>query len=595
MNATNRQKDEVRLASTRHAVDLRSYFRQLERRFQIGLLIAFILPLIVLSAYFHLQFHTTLKETGMLNLTAVAESQRNTVDLFLQERLVNIFSLFRSNAFGLSPDEHQMDLLLRQLRQASDAFIDVGLLSHKGIQTGYAGPYPFLQDKDYGDQQWFKELIQSGKNYHISDIYHGFRNELHFTIAAKQIIDGKIYILRATLDPEKFYLFLATIKHGRGVESAIINRHGRFQLVDPRFHQALGLSDYIPPHDSLSGAHVIQRAGESVLTAHAWLTDVQWTLLVYQPWRKAYAQLYRARKIMLAGSSLILAAVVTAIWFSTRALIGKARENAERREDLHNQLLHASKLASVGELATGVAHEINNPLAIILATTGVIKDMLNPEFAIDHSYEAIMAELNTIDQAVLRTRGITRQLLDYGRKNPPLMVPSNVNDIVEEVLKGLRERTLALDNVTVERHLQPGLPAIEVDPDQLRQVLFNLINNAGDAIAGAGTITVATQTSNGTIGITITDTGCGMTTEQIKKVFDPFYTTKEVGKGTGLGLSVSLGIIESMGGSMEVQSMPGAGSAFTIILPIPSSGGAPHEQTSHHNQRQRQPACIADR
>ncbi len=595
MTATIIQENEVRWPPSHQAAGLRSYFHQLERRFQIGLLLAFILPLIMLSAYFHLQFHTTLKEAGKLNLTAIAESQRNTVDLFLQERLVNVFSLFHSSAFNLSPDEHQMQRLLQQLRQASDAFIDVGFLNDKGIQAGYAGPYAYLQDKDYRDQQWFSQLIHSGQNYHISDIYHGFRNKLHFTIAARQIIDGKAYILRATLDPEKFYLFLATIQHSQSVESAIIDRHGRFQLADPRFHQTLGLSDYIPPQDSLSGANVIQRAGESVLTAHAWLADVEWALLVYQPLRKAYAKLYRARQIMLAGSSLILAAVVGAIWFTTRTLIGKARENAERREDLHNQLLHVSKLASVGELATGVAHEINNPLAIILATTGVIKDMFNPEFKIGHSPEEITAELDIIDQAVLRARGITRQLLDFGRKSSPRMVPSNVNVIVEEVLSGLRERTLALENVTVERDLQPDLPAIEVDPDQLRQVFFNLINNAGDAIDGAGTITVTTEAVNGNLRITIVDTGCGMTAEQTKNIFDPFYTTKEVGKGTGLGLSVSLGIIQSMGGRMEVQSMPGAGSAFTITLPLQTPKGVIHEQTNSHWRQQRQSQGIADR
>jgi two-component system, NtrC family, sensor kinase len=595
MNTTAKSKEEARLPAPPQTVDLRPSFKQLERRIKGGLLLAFIAPLLLLSAYFHIQFHTTLKEAGKKNLAAIAESQRNTVDLFLQERLVNIFSLFHSSGFDLAPEVLQMEKLLRQLRQASDAFIDVGFLNHEGIQSGYAGPYGYLQNKDYSDQQWFTQLIQPGKNYTISDIYLGFRNKLHFTIAAKQIIDGQPYILRATLDPDKFYLFLATIQHGQGVESAIINRHGRFQLADPRFHEALGMSDYVPPLDSLSGADVIQRAGESVMTAHAWLSDVHWALLVYQPLRKAYAQLYRVRQIMLAGSSIVLAAVVAAIWFTTRKLIGKAWENAQKRQDLHYQLLHVSKLASVGELATGVAHEINNPLAIILATTGVIKDMLNPEFKINHSPEEIAAELNTIDQAVLRARGITQQLLDFGRKNPPQMVLSDVNAIIEEVLSGLRERTLALENVTIERHLQPDLPAIEVDHDQLRQVFLNLINNAGDAIAGAGTIAVTTQTAGDVLRITFADNGCGMTSDKLKKIFDPFYTTKEVGKGTGLGLSVSIGIIESMGGSMEVQSMPGAGSAFTIILPLQSSKGVPHEQTSVHQQKQRQPESVVDR
>ena len=112
------------------------------------------------------------------------------------------------------------------------------------------------------------------------------------------------------------------------------------------------------------------------------------------------------------------------------------------------------------------------------------------------------------------------------------------------------------------------LPNILADSDQIRQVFLNLINNAGDAISGSGTITITTASDGEYVQVTITDTGRGMTAEQMKKIFDPFYTTKELGKGTGLGLSVSLGIVKSMGGSIDVQSMPGAGSSFTVSLPI---------------------------
>jgi two-component system NtrC family sensor kinase len=117
-----------------------------------------------------------------------------------------------------------------------------------------------------------------------------------------------------------------------------------------------------------------------------------------------------------------------------------------------------------------------------------------------------------------------------------------------------------------------------VDPDQIRQVFLNLINNAGDAIKGPGRITIATRQDDRTVQVTVTDTGTGMDGEQLKKIFDPFYTTKEVGKGTGLGLSVSIGIVEAMGGTIEVQSMPGAGSAFTVVLPKKQIKGAANEQ-----------------
>ena len=560
------------------AGDLPSYFRQLERRFQAGLLLAFLIPFASLSAYFHFQFHVTLKETGKLNLAAIAESQRNTVDLFLQERLVNIFSLFRSAAFSLSPTQPQMDSLLRQLRQASDAFIDVGLITDNGFQIGYAGPFPYLQNKDYSNQEWFVQLMSQDTHHCVSDIYLGFRNKLHFTIGTKQMIDDRPWVLRATLDPDKFYMFLMTMNHGKGVESALVNRQGYFQLADPRAHRPQTRSDYLPPEEQPYGARALRKDGDSILIAHAWLSEVRWALLVSEPLSMAYAQLYRARRIMLISSTIILGSVVAAIWLATRAVIAKARENAQKRDELSHQLLHASKLASLGELATGVAHEINNPLAVIIATTGVIRDMLNPEFKLDWTPQQICDELKAIEVAVFRARGITQQLLNYGHKNQPRLVSTDIHAILEDVLGGFKEHALALDNVTVVRDFDAGLPEVLVDPDQIRQVFLNLINNAGDAIRGPGRITLSTRQDETGVRVTVTDTGVGMAAEQLKKIFDPFYTTKEVGKGTGLGLSVSIGIIESMGGTIEVQSMPGAGSAFTVVLPKKQNIKAFNEQ-----------------
>ncbi len=550
------------------SMDLKSYFRQLERRFLFGLLMAFLIPLISLSAYFHFQFQATLKETGKLNLTAVAESQRNTVDLFLQERLLNIFSLFRSSAFGLNPTPQQMQLLLQQLQRAGDAFVDVGFLTEDGYQVGYAGPYPYLQNLDYSVQDWFLKLMSPNENYYISDIYLGFRNKPHFTIAAKQLIDGCPYVLRATLDPDKFRLFLMTISHEKGVKSILINQEGRLQLSASRSDTPLSLEEYLPPLNVPSGAIITAGNGDATLVAHAWLSEVNWVLLVSEPLRVTYAQLYRARQIMLISSTMILAVVVAAIGFATHTLIGKACENAEKRDELYGQLLHASKLASLGELATGVAHEINNPLAIIVATTGAIRDTLNPEFKIEWTPETINEDLKTIDTAVFRARGITQQLLDYGRKNSPRLVRTDLNRVLEEVLAGFKEKSLALADVDVVRDLDAELPAVMADPDQIRQVFLNLINNAGDAIDGPGKITISTRHNNHAVQVIFTDTGRGMEAEQIKKIFDPFFTTKDVGEGTGLGLSVSIGLVDSMGGTIEVQSMPGVGSAFTVILPI---------------------------
>ncbi|MBW1960038.1 MAG: ATP-binding protein [Deltaproteobacteria bacterium] len=548
-----------------------SYFRKLRLRLKLGLLAAFLMPLAALSAYFHFQLDATLKESGRLHLSALAESQKNTIDLFLQERVVNIFRLFHSAEFSLSPSETDMDRCLRNLRQTSDAFIDVGFFDQEGVQIGYAGPFPYLHGKDYSREDWFKTIMTLNRNYYISDIYLGFRNKPHFTIAIKQMIGTKLYVMRATLDPDKFYMFLRNISRGKGVDSALINKKGYYQVVDPDMGKLLGKSKYLPSGNEPSGVEEITRNHDSILVAYAWLKEAPWVLVVSQPFSLAYAKMYRTRKIMIASTILIVAAIGFGIWIVTDRLVKRAQATVESREELQSQLLHVSKLALVGELAAGIAHEINNPLAIIGATSGVIRDLFDPQFNLPWTPKTIEQELTIIDSAVNRARSITQQLLNFSRKTPQRLISGNVNKILDDVVSGLMEKELEVADIRLIRDYDPELPEILLDPDQIGQVFFNIIKNAADAIEKSGTITLSTRRDNKTVRVTVTDTGSGMTSDQMKKIFLPFYTSKEVGKGTGLGLSVSLSIVESLGGNIEVQSMPGAGSSFTVVLPVSKS------------------------
>ncbi|MBW2060501.1 MAG: histidine kinase [Deltaproteobacteria bacterium] len=550
----------------------KEYFQRLRLRLKFGLLLALMVPLAALSFYFHFQFNSTLKESGKVPLAALAESQGNTIDLFFQERLVNIFSLFHSQEFNLSPSKEDMIHYLANLRQASDAFIDVGFFDERGTQIGYAGPFSDLHGKDYSGEKWLTTLMKEERNYFISDIYEGFRNKLHFTIAVKQLIDRQPYVMRATLDPEKFYLFLRTISRGKGVDSALINKEGFYQVVNPERGELFGKSEYMPARTEGSGIEEVRVNGDSVLIAYAWLKETPWVLVVSQPFSLAYAKMYQTRRIMIASTALIVLIIAGAIWFTVDRLVKRAEATSEAREELKSQLYHASKLASVGELAAGVAHEINNPLAIIFAESGLIRDMLDPEIELDGSPGNMRQGLAHIDAAVFRAKGITQKLLNVSRKTTPRLVPCDINEIIEDVVSGLKEKELQVHNIKLIRDYDYDLPEISLDPDQISQVFLNLINNAGDAIKGPGTITISTRRDNRSLRVTIKDTGVGMTSEQMSKIFLPFYTTKDVGKGTGLGLSISLSVVESLGGRIEVQSMSDAGSSFTVVLPINEPG-----------------------
>ncbi len=272
-------------------------------------------------------------------------------------------------------------------------------------------------------------------------------------------------------------------------------------------------------------------------------------------------------RTILGLAALLLVAGVAATILSTNRFFGKARRIQDSRGDLESQLFQASRMVAVGELAAGVAHEINNPLAIIAAGSGLIRDMLDPEIPLEGSPEAVREELDKIDKAVYRARDITQTLMKFVSRGEGVPVATNVHRILDEILEGVKIRGFRVSNIEVDRDYDPAMPEVLLDPDQVRQVFLNLINNAGDAIEGSGRIRIATRHDDSVVAVSIEDTGKGMTAEQMGKIFLPFYTTKQVGKGTGLGLSVSLSIVEALGGRIELQSIPGKGSSFTVILP----------------------------
>ena len=246
----------------------------------------------------------------------------------------------------------------------------------------------------------------------------------------------------------------------------------------------------------------------------------------------------------------------------------KLVEFQEESDETKAQLEHVAKLAAVGELAGGIAHEINNPLAIISEEAGLLKDLMNPIYGQKITHEEIQEHLTNIYDAVFRCRDITRKLLGFVRKTDIKLREYNLNELIDNVLDGFLMREMAASNIEIVREYTEDIPRIVTDRNQLEQVLLNIINNAADAIEGAGRITLITGGDENTCSIAVKDTGKGIPADLLHKIFMPFFTTKEVGKGTGLGLSVSYGIVKSLGGKILVESEVGKGSVFTIRLPL---------------------------
>lgn len=223
------------------------------------------------------------------------------------------------------------------------------------------------------------------------------------------------------------------------------------------------------------------------------------------------------------------------------------------------QIGRSEKLASIGRLAAGVAHEINNPLTSVLTFAHLLKEKPNLDSQDQQDLDLIIHETT-------RVADIVSNLLDFARERPPRKEPLDVNEVIRRTVRLIRSQK-QFDRITIEEHLAPGIPAVEGDQNQLQQVLLNLALNSCAAMPSGGHILIATTAGEGHVKIEVSDTGCGIPADVLDMIFDPFFSTKPAGKGTGLGLSVSLGIVQQHGGTLDVESQVGRGSRFSIVLP----------------------------
>lgn len=240
-------------------------------------------------------------------------------------------------------------------------------------------------------------------------------------------------------------------------------------------------------------------------------------------------------------------------------VLGIARDMTETKK-LERQILSSEKLASVGKLAAGVAHEINNPLGGIL---NCLYNLRKGTLSAARQEEYLVS----MEDGLRRVQKIVRQLLDFSQQHEPELSPAGINHIVEQVLV-LTTHLFGPNRIVLETDLGRELPDLMVDRHMIEQVLMNLILNAIQAMKTGGVLTLRTAVVEGMCQVEVKDTGCGIPTSVLPKIFDPFFTTKGEGEGTGLGLSVSLGIVERHGGKILVESEVGRGTTFTLCLPV---------------------------
>ncbi len=546
--------------------ELHAYYARLRTKFMgIIFFIAFI-PLILLGGTTYYHYSTTVKEKIRNELKFVAENRKSTIDLFLDDRANSLSVLAYTHRFDYLKDRKNLNNVFQLLKMVDSSFQDLGIIDSDGNQVAYIGPYE-LAGKQYSSAEWFEAVMRT--NVHISDVFLGFRKVPHFVIAVKRIENGKPWILRATIDINMINHFMSTALLGKGGgDSYILSREGIYQICGTDLNRILTKSDFKMP-SVFPGIKETEKhqGGKVLLYAKAWLKNNDWLMVIEQNLKDELGPMIHVKNTVLLIfiiSSLII--ILSTVLITTRVFARLEKIDREKSE-LAERLVRSDRLAAIGKLASGIAHEINNPLAVIAEKAGWMGDLLTEEdIKASPNYSELFKSTQDIKKHVLRGKKVISRLMGFARKVDVMHEKVEINSILDETCDFLNKEA-KFRNIVIIREFQDALPDIVSDGAQLQQVFINIVNNAIDAIDKDGMIHVTTKGQDGGILVSITDTGPGMPEEIRKKIFDPFFTTKPLGKGTGLGLSTSYGIIEKLGGQITVESEVDKGTTFHITLP----------------------------
>ncbi len=293
-----------------------------------------------------------------------------------------------------------------------------------------------------------------------------------------------------------------------------------------------------------------------------------WRLVVQRDEREMLEPLNAQTVRYLFSGLLGMAILCAAALLTVKKILARQESMDTERARLAEYRMQVQKLDAISQLGVGIAHEVNNPLAIIGEEAGWMQDVLKRETFKDHPDAGELREaLRQIVAQTARSREITHKLLSFGGKTDGTIRDVQLNTLVSDVAT-LRRREASHKNIEIHESLEPDLPVILSEPALLRQLLINLINNAMDAMPEGGSITIRTKRGDGGVCMQVEDSGFGIPDENMGKIFDPFFTTKAPGKGAGLGLSISHGILQRIGGRIFATSRPGHGSTFTVQLPV---------------------------
>jgi len=554
------------------------YYRSLNRNIILTIVSVSIIPLVLVSSTIYLQYRSSYHEKVYAHLQELVHKHTQNIDGFLTEKLADI--KFLAGSFGfekLAREAFLREKLEQMQKDYGPVFVDLGVINALGQQIAYAGPFKLTQ-ANYSSAEWFRKAMK--RRQFISDVFLGLRGLPHFIVAVRSNYEDSAWILRATIDFVAFNTLVESIHIGQTGFAFILNRQGEPQTTPIRkpsvdilpsqaiyteFMDETGLS----PDDIRTVIKPDSSSHKTIYVA-SFLKNGDWLLVYQQRAEDAFADLNKTFAITTVMMILGPLAITFMAFMLSRMIVKRIAKADEEKLMMNEKVVEAGKLASVGELAAGVAHEINNPVAIMAEEAGWIGDLLeDEEFQSSQNLPELQRAVTQIQTQGKRCKEITHKLLSFARKTDATIGDVALNELLEDVV-ALTAQRAKYSMVEIQTDFQENLPPLRISPSEMQQVFFNLINNALDAMENdGGVLKLTSRQKNNHLVVEISDTGKGIPAANLNRIFDPFFTTKPVGKGTGLGLSICYGIIDKLNGKLECKSTLDVGTTFYVSIPLP--------------------------
>ena len=501
------------------------------------------------------------------NTYSLVSNTLRTVSFFISERRSMLALILKEQTPAQLEDPIQLDRLLKSLNQGMGGFVDLGVVDPKGNFLNYAGPYDLDGTKICQDN-CFQRVVEKG--FFINALISEDQPKQHLIMALHDDTpEGSGNILRATLDIKTFNTLLDQLDLGENGDAFIINEEGVL-LTPSQFHGDLFTKIPLSLPDTASEVTVTEsRAGGKgpLIVGHAAIADTSMRLVMVRFKDELMRTWQKTRNNLLIFLAVNVVAIILAtLWMATYLINRIHAADAKRVATLH-QVEYANKIASLSRLSAGVAHEINNPLAIIGEKTGLVKDLLVHTGAATPT-EKLVSLVDDALSAVKRCGAITHRLLNFARHMETRHEMIDLDEIITEMVSFLRKEA-EYREITIHIDFPDDFPKFESDRGNLQQIFLNLLNNSFAAMDDGGRLDIlGRRLSEEQVEITVQDDGHGIPEEDLPHIFEPFFSSKNSPEGTGLGLSVTYGFIREIGGRIRVESRVNEGTGFFIELPL---------------------------